>query len=322
MSALRLGIAEGDIRGKRGKVTVSRFDRQQLPFFARCTAQPGASFADLDAFIRAETGREGHLSQFWPMGADEDAIAGDEEWEDDEFSAPASTRVTSIMKPNAEADIVIWEFDLGSPSYLTIVALGTQTPSSSAPKVAQGVADALADAAPPAAAAAAPASGVSFDNCFPQLHDACVNREGCVVLGKGDHPYCIAHAFNCGGNLADVESEPRDGLNGALEELERGCYNTYSLRDLEIDRATLPSDAVRDAYDFAALHPKIAKFVSMTGRKRYIQVGDGRGGPFAKACTGDGVKGKEKVVWQSRASAKRYDFSVARVLREMEAALP
>ena len=151
-----------------------------------------------------------------------------------------------------------------------------------------------------------------------------MGMEGCLVLGKGDNPYAVAHVWNCGGNVSDLENEPRGGVNDALEQLERGCYSIYSVADLEIDPAELLSDAQRATYSFAALHPKITAFVSMAarGRKRFIQVGAGRGGPFAKACTGDAMKGKETVVWQARPNPKNYNYSVAEVLRAMEAALP
>lgn len=316
--ALRLGIAEGDIR-RRGKVTTPRAERVKLPFFMHCTVQPSATFAELDRFIRKETGKNGHLSQFHLMGR-EDPVAADDEF-GDEFSEPATTRVVDRVRAAADRDLVTWEFDFGSPTELTIVALSEHPASSMAATVALSVGSALANAAPPAAPA--PTAGqIGFDDVYPQLSSAALN-DGAFVVGKGDHPFCVAYAFNCGGNLSDLESEPQDGINGALEALEEGCYDVYhSLRDLDIDPSSLPSDAERSSYDFAALHPRIAKFVSLRGRKRFVHVGTGRGGPFAKAMTGDNVNGKATVVWQSRPSAERYGHSVATVLREMEANMP
>ena len=168
---------------------------------------------------------------------------------------------------------------------------------------------------------------VLFDTVFPQLFDACVSdRGGSFIIGKSDHPYCVAYAFNCGGDLSSVNSAPEDGINGIIQQMEEDCYSCYPwveslLPDGGLDPAKLATEVERNAYDFAALHPKIAAFVSLKmkgGSERYIEIGSGRSGAFGKALTGQG-----KVVWQSSwSSPDKHEFPLAMVLREMETGLP
>jgi hypothetical protein len=171
---------------------------------------------------------------------------------------------------------------------------------------------------------------VLFDTVFPQLFDACAGgRDGGFVIGRSDHPYAISYCFNCGGELSGVDSPLEDGVNGILQQMEEDCYSSYPwveslLPRAGLDPAKLATDAERLQYDFAALHPKIAAFVSFNqakGSKRsYIQIGSGHPGAFGKALTGKG-----KVVWQSTWSSpagKKCEFPLATVLREMEDGLP
>lgn len=377
---LQLGIAEGDVR--RSKTTPAK--RNALPFFLSCTVQPSATFGELDAFIRRETGMAGHLSQFHiskakgkapikmpdPMAmmmmvmADRDIVVAADDQFQDGFSddEPSTTHIVDMLHAGGD-DFATWEFDFGSPSYLTIVAVSAAPASTTAANITQGEADgggvslaadggvggggggqkrrrlegdpddgAAASAATTAANDSAGSStatttlptapGVGFDEVYPMLGSTCIN-EGAFVVGKGDHPYCIAYAFNCGGTLSDVgKEEPHTGINSVLEALEKRSYNVYPLEESGIDQSKLPSDAERAAFDFAALYPRIAKFVSFRGRNRFIQVGNGRAGPFAKAIKGDNMKNTGTVVWQSQPNAQRYNYSVTQVLQEMEANLP
>lgn len=55
--------------------------------------------------------------------------------------------------------------------------------------------------------------------------------------------------------------------------------------------------------------------------KRFIQIGTGWSGPFAKASEGDAFTKKDQALWQSRPGSQAFGHSVEAALDAMEAAL-
>ena len=93
------------------------------------------------------------------------------------------------------------------------------------------------------------------------------------------------------------------------------------MRDLDIGPEDRATDAECDQYDFTARYPKIAKHISLGKMKRFIQIGTGWSGPFAKAGKGDAFARKDQALWQSRPGSAAFGHSVEAALDAMEAAL-
>ena len=306
-------------------------------------SHPNATFKMLDAFLRNTLGKDGHLSSFHiqrpftinggnPNGVPDKIDGGAFLPEFDmstEFAGvlPASTRIDRVMRPGGNIEsgyAVVWEFD--SCRGPTIV------PVSERPRVLDGqpASIRIEESAQPTARAQPSTTamvqrqrartGPSFDKVFPQLAHHCIN-DGGFTLGKGADPYSAALCCNEGGTVGDIELPFNGTFTELLFALENDCRRTYSLRDLDIapeDRAT---DAERDQYDFAARYPKITKHVSLGKMKRFIQIGTGWSGPFAKASKGDAFTRKDQALWQSRPGSQAFGHSVEAALDAMEAAL-
>ena len=339
-TSLRLGFADGD----RLRKTSPREDALRQQFYMYASSHPNASFKMLDEFLRETLGKDGHVSSFHikrpfvmnggNLNGIPDQIDGGAYPEFDMSVElpnvlPARTRVDQIMRPGGDINAgysVVWEFDgcLGP----TIV------PVTERPRAVDGLPASIKieEAAPeqpdalvqPHTAAVAQRqrarTGPSFDKVFPQLAHHCIN-DGGFTLGKGADPYSAALCCNEGGTVGDVDL-PFDGtLTELLFALENACQKTYSLRDLDIGPEDRATDAERDQYDFTARYPKITKHVSLGKMKRFIQVGTGWSGPFAKASKGDAFAKKDQSVWQSRPGSAAFGHSVEAALDAMEAAL-
>lgn len=339
--SLRLGFADGD----RLRKTSPREDALRQQFYMYAMSHPNATFKMLDQFLRETLGKDGHLSSFRikrpfminggnPNGVPDKIDGGaypdfdmSEEFPGDVL--PASTRIDRVMRPGGDIEsgyAVVWEFD---SCYGPTIVPVTERPrvldgQPASIKLEESVPQQSAARVQPNTAAVAQRQrariGPSFDKVFPQLAHHCIN-DGGFTLGKGADPYSAALCCNEGGTVGDIDLPFNGTLTELLWALEDACQRTYSLRDLDIGPEDRATDAERAQYDFAARYPKITKHVSLGKMKRFIQIGTGWSGPFAKASKGDAFTNKDQALWQSRPGSAAFGHSVEAALDAMEAAL-
>lgn len=270
-----------------------KFDTQPL---ARMSIRPGATFGDLDHFLREALRKDGHLSVFKVKTgrADPDLMGREEEIEvegdfgdgylDSEMRSK-STKVKSLVWAT-KASQAVWHFDMGNTTHIAVKAEHLASVADTVALNGAPIQDYRADAheSDEDEDEDEDTAG-TFDDAYPSIVSAIIN-DGGLDIGKGA---CSSHywatVWNEGGGLADMD-QPCGGphpIDSSLRSLEEdvGC---------EEGESPTPDTA---AFSFEARYPKVAKFVSTKTQKRWIEIGTGRGGPVIKALKTSGV------VWQS-----------------------
>jgi len=263
----------------------------------RVTIKPGATFGQLDAYLRDLLNVDGHLSLFRvktgkeTYGRPEEVeVAGDYGDFDADGMRGSSSKVKSLVW-DGKASEAVWHFDMGSTTHIIIrvneLASAAETGALTSP-----VQDYAPDAEVEDEQEEDDPQGPTFDDAYPTLLGQIESFEGIIGIGMGaGSNHYFAFVCNEGGNVSDMHQPHVDGIGGDVI--------SSSLRKMEMEAMQMYGGMISHqtfTFDFASKYPKVAQFISVKGtRKRWIEFGTGRGGPFIKALKGC----KEEVVWQS-----------------------
>lgn len=259
--------------------------------------KPGATFSQLDQFLREALHRDGHLSTFRIKTGEVDGDFGGYQHEEeievegdfggaylDDFQKANSTKVKSLVWA-AKPSRAVWHFDLGNTTHVSVKALQLASVEET-----MALNDPIQDCEAGTESESeededADNNEGTFDDAFPSIANAIIN-EGGLDIGKGAcNGHFWATVWNEGGGLVDMD-EPCGGAH-PLDS---------SLRSLEMDVAREENEDEEPhtaTFSFEARYPKVAKFISTTSQKRWVEIGTGRMGPVVKALASG------KVVWKS-----------------------
>jgi hypothetical protein len=295
----------------------------------RVHIKPGASFTQLDAYLRELMNKDGHLSTFSVKTGkklygrpEEVTIEGDYgDFGPSDFMKKGATKVKTLLwAGNDKASEAVWNFDIGNPTHAIIRALELASEEQTSRLICpiEDACSSESERDEDVDEDECDTTGPSFDEAYPALFRQLVSMDGIMKIGNGAFKdYGFAGVWNEGGPVADLDSPPADeSLSGTIP----GDVLSKSFRQLDRE-ATRTYGGIMSPhtfmFSFPQRYPKVAGFISTSTTagtsKRWLEIGTGRGGPFIKAMKGP----KQTVVWQSPVR-EQYGRSVHAALCALE----